>query len=681
MLHQAESLSDLVAGTQHQWQHPFAHPRPRDFVRAASVWFTGYPRSIITERGKNVVEALGSDELLVLFEEIGIEAIHTGPMKRAGGIVGRKYTPSIDGFFDRIELTVEPEYGTDDQYIEMASNAKRHGVIIIGDLVPAHTGKGADFRLAERNYKSYDGLYVMVDIPPEDWHLLPAVRPGDDTINLSLETVRLLEVRRYIPGPLEVIPFYDPGVKDTNWAATDVVTGVDGIARRWVYLHVFKEGQPSFNWLDPTFGAQRIVLADVTQSLFLFGAKALRLDANALLGVEGRPGVDQSWVEGHPLARSGSDTIAMMIRKLGGFSFQELNLSIEDVKRFADWGPDLTYDFITRPAYLCALATGDAGPLRLSLELMLEHGLDSGSFVHALQNHDELMFDFNHLRKHANERFTVNGEQQTGRAIYDGMYERAKEVVLPNSRLIKEFSNLGFCATIAAYAAAALGIEDPYHMTGEQKARVQRLHLLAAAFNAMQPGVFAISGWDLVGALLVPEENLGSWLEDQDYRWMNRGAFDLVGWNPRVERSEGGLPKAAAIYGSLNEQLDDPESFASQLRRMLRVRRDYEISSSRLVSAPQTEVDTVLAMVLERPEERTWTVTLMNFGQEPAAGTFIAPQLASRSAHMVYSTVGTIGESTLISESGTFSFDLAVLEAEVFTVGQDDDKLAAGESR
>ena len=96
----------------------------------------------------------------------------------------------------------------------MTRTAKQHGIIIIGDLVPAHTGKGADFRLAERAYKNYEGLYVMVEIPYEDWELLGAVPEGKDSVNLSLQTVQLLEDKGYIPGPLEVVPFYDPGVKE-----------------------------------------------------------------------------------------------------------------------------------------------------------------------------------------------------------------------------------------------------------------------------------------------------------------------------------------------------------------------------------------------------------------------------------------------------------------------------------
>jgi len=54
-------------------------------------------------------------------------------------------------------------------------------------------------------------------------------------------------------------------------------------------------------------------------------------------------------------------------------------------------------------------------------------------------------------------------------------------------------------------------------------------------------------------------------LADGDTRWINRGAYDLLGSNPEAARSSAGLPRATALYGSLPQQLRKPDSFASQL--------------------------------------------------------------------------------------------------------------------
>ena len=85
---------------------------------------------------------------------------------------------------------------------------------------------------------------------------------------------------------MQRVIFHEPGVKETNWSTTAPVTGVDGVERRWVYLHYFKDGQPSINWLDPTNAGMRLVMGDALHSLHDLGAGALRLDANGFLGLE-----------------------------------------------------------------------------------------------------------------------------------------------------------------------------------------------------------------------------------------------------------------------------------------------------------------------------------------------------------------------------------------------------------
>ena len=187
----------------------------------------------------------------------------------------------------------------------MCEVASGHGGTVIDDIVPGHTGKGADFRLAEMKVGDYPGIYHMVEIARSDWHLLPKVPRERDSVNLDAEAEDQLAKAGYIIGRLQRVIFYDPGIKDTNWSATDAVLGPDGVERRWVYLHYFKEGQPSINWLDPTFAGMRLVIGDALHSLGDLGSGALRLDANGFLGVEksdrGRAGL----VGGAPAVRGG----------------------------------------------------------------------------------------------------------------------------------------------------------------------------------------------------------------------------------------------------------------------------------------------------------------------------------------------------------------------------------------
>ena len=75
------------------WQNPFANPDPRAAIEKASVWFTAYPISMITKPGTSFLGTLGDEDLWAAFEAIGIDGVHTGPVKKAGGLVGWDPTP------------------------------------------------------------------------------------------------------------------------------------------------------------------------------------------------------------------------------------------------------------------------------------------------------------------------------------------------------------------------------------------------------------------------------------------------------------------------------------------------------------------------------------------------------------------------------------------------------------
>lgn len=629
MLHAAKQRAKLYSGQARLWQRPFAQARPRDASAIASVWFTAYPASIVTREEGSVLQALGDEALWHALSEIGIQGIHNGPLKLSGGLRGRTHTPTIDGNFDRISFDIDPALGTEAELVGLARLAAAHNAVVIEDAIPSHTGKGADFRLAELAYEDYPGLFHMVEIREEDWGLLPEVPAGRDAINLSPATVDCLRDKHYIVGQLQRVIFFEPGVKETDWSATPVVVGVDGKARRWVYLHYFKEGQPSLNWLDPSFTAQQMIIGDALHAIDVVGARILRLDANGFLGVERRP-EGNAWSESHPLSVNGNQLLGGSIRKAGGFSFQELNLTIDDIAAMSHGGADLSYDFITRPAYQHALLTGRTEFLRLMLKEMHRFGVDPASLIHALQNHDELTLELVHFwTLHAHDQFMYQGQTFPGNIlrehIREEMYERLAGEHAPYNL---KFVTNGVACTTASIITAALGIRDLDTLTDDDIKRIQHIHLLLVMFNAMQPGVFALSGWDLAGALPLPADQVAHLMADGDTRWIHRGAYDLAELNPEAEVSKGGMPKARSLYGSLVEQLKRPDSFASQLKKILAVRRAYDIAASKQIMLPETEHPALLIMVHELPAGRGTQITALNFGNEALVETLHLPGIA-----------------------------------------------------
>jgi trehalose synthase len=584
--------------------------------------------SLITRPNESFLKAMADEDMWKAFADIGIEAIHTGPVKRAGGLSGWELTPSVDGHFDRISTQIDPAFGTEEEFRAMCGTANWYGGTIIDDIVPGHTGKGADFRLAEMKYADYPGVYHMVEIDPRDWENLPDVPAGIDSVNIDAATEEWLDKAGYIIGRLQRVIFYAEGVKETNWSVTRAVLGTDGVERRWVYLHYFKDGQPSINWLDPSFAGMRLVIGDALHSLTDLGTGGLRLDANGFLGAEKTAAEDSTaWSEGHPLSEAANHLISSMVRKVGGFTFQELNLTIDDIREIGEAGADLSYDFINRPAYQHALATADTEFLRSTLRTTLKLGVDPASLVHALQNHDELTYELVHWSTgHRDDVYTYKGDEITGEVLGETIRtDLLEKLTGENAPYNLVFTTNGIACTTATVIAATLGISDLDDI--DDIDQIRRAHLLLAMFNALQPGVFALSGWDMCGMLTLPPADIAELLRGGDTRWIHRAAHDLMGVNPTATKSTAGMPRGRSLYGSIPDQLADDASFLRQLQAILRVRSHYGIATSRQIDIPEVSHRGMLVLVHQLAAEGRYQLTVLNFANEDVAGTVRSDEL------------------------------------------------------
>jgi trehalose synthase len=620
MLEQSRRLMPLVSGQGMQWRHEYAQPQPRAVVQQASVWVLGYPGSVITRPDQSVIDTWGDAALWKAFDEIGIDLLHTGPVKRSGGIVRKEYTPTVDGWFDRISLEIDPALGTEEAYRHMVETARKSGGLIAGDLVPLHTGKGADYLLALRAYKEYPGMYTTVEIREADWPLLPPVNDPWQTALVSNELADKLTEMGYIPGRIYPADA-DPAVRSSSgWSATGEVLGVDGKLRRWVFLHVFKPGQPVLNWLDPASTGQQAIDGDVVRTIVDLGAKVVRMDAVPFLGLAPQEGTSLAVYYQHPLSILDTNYLAFLVRKLGGWSFQELNVPFESLKLYMKEGPDLSYDFYTRTEGLHSLLMRDAALLRLAYGSMLAAHVQPIRFVHDLQNHDEITYQLVPLEFRGDQVLQFDGRKVTGRELRERTLEQMRSAeagaAAPYNLLYRPTED-GLATTYAGFVAASLGIRNLERITPDQEKEIRRGHLLLAFANAMQPGIFSLSGWDLVGALPLPRQSVAELMKDGDYRWINRGGIDLMGVNPKAETSRFGLPRARALYGSLPEQLKEPDSFASQLKRMLAARKKYRIAEGELVAVPAVANSALCVLVMRLPDESTLAITALNFSQKP----------------------------------------------------------------
>jgi hypothetical protein len=142
-------------------------------------------------------------------------------------------------------------------------------------------------------------------------------------------------------------------------------------------------------------------------------------------------------------------------------------------------------------------------------------------------------------------------------------------------------------------------------------------------FNALQPGVFAISGWDLCGMLTLSRQQIADQLSGGDTRWIHRAAYDLMDYRPEATESPSQIPRGTGLYGSLPRQLEDPNSFVSRLAGILRARTHHRIATSVQLDVPATGNPAVLAMI-HRLDTGRVQATVLNF-----AGRTLTDRVAS----------------------------------------------------
>jgi trehalose synthase len=244
---------------------------------------------------------------------------------------------------------------------------------------------------------------------------------------------------------------------------------------------------------------------------------------------------------------------------------------------------------------------------------------------------------------HAREVFTFHGQELTGHelavTVRQDLLDHLTGDAAPYNAI---FTQNGIASTTATIIAASLGLRSISELTPEQVDRIKQAHLLLAMFNALQPGVFALSGWDLCGMLTLDRRLVGRLLSDGDTRWIHRAAYDLMDYRPHTHESLSKMPRGKSLYGSLPRQLQDSSSFARRLGEILAVRRRYGIASSVQLDVPQVSNKAMLVMVHQLSDAEQ--VTVLNFSAQPVSGSVQSEYLVPGSVLIDMFTDQEIGE-------------------------------------
>jgi alpha-glucosidase len=169
-----------------------------------------YPRSFADGNGDGIGDLVGTTARLESLRSLGIDAIWFSPFFKS---------PQKDAGYDVADYkTIDPLFGSNEEFYELLSKAHSLGLRIIVDIVPNHSSdqhelfqaalKAAPGSPQREMYIFRDGKGANGELPPNNWE---SVFGGN------------------------------------AWTRT---TNPDGTPGQW-YLHIFDSSQPDFNWENP----------------------------------------------------------------------------------------------------------------------------------------------------------------------------------------------------------------------------------------------------------------------------------------------------------------------------------------------------------------------------------------------------------------------------------------------
>ena len=236
-------------------------------------------------------------------------------------------------------------------------------------------------------------------------------------MNLEPGTVDELKARGYIVGQLPRTIFYEKNIKETDWTATDAVVGADGKMLGGSISTTSRKGSPrSTGWIPPSprSGWSREMRSTPWARWVraCCGSMPMASSASRSVRTTAAPGP-----RGTLLSVTSNQLIAGLVRKLGGFTFQELNLTLDDIKAMSRGAPIIPPLRDPPQGDHHALVTGDAEFLRRMLRLQKTYQIDPAALIHALQNHDELTLELvEYIPRPADKdaTFTLRGQPMKG---------------------------------------------------------------------------------------------------------------------------------------------------------------------------------------------------------------------------------------------------------------------------
>ncbi len=606
------NASFLAKHRQETKENPtYSFPKPYAALDISSNWLFIDPHFVKAAKGKSVFSELQEEKVWSILQNTGLNGVHFASMQLCAEVKQVQITPSLEGF-QPISYLIDPFLGSYPEYENLVQVLQKQNFSLIGTLLPFYTGRGFDFQLALRNYEDYPSLYQLVEIAEKDWDFLPKISYPKEFASLPFSTCSLLQEKGYIIGSF----------KNANWCSTSPVKGYDGKLRRWIYVYHEVEEAPLLQGLSPSFSSQRVLAGSLLSSLYHEKNSLVQIASTPPLGIQGGASIEKTL----PFSLTYSDLLAQMTRQKGGFSFQKIFLSSSSIQTFLEYGPEFAYDFGGRSAFFHALLQKRTDLLVYLYQELSKKDFPFHRFIHPLQIEEGLSYSWADLEQKEEELLFFNGEFQKKKEVRRKILLQDLPLLQNNSFVA--FSDKTLYSTTIGLLASCLKICDLQNLSNFQKEQLKKLHLLFSFFSAMQPGVFSLSMWDLVGALPLCKQ------ENPSNAKIGKGALSFL---PEEGSSYSSTIQASTLYPPLTCQAKDKNSFIQKLKAILKVRNAYHIERATFLGPVKMQNPTLFAYLLKLPSTEYLSLVVLNFSEEKQEETLTLPELQNVSVIDLFS--------------------------------------------
>lgn len=371
----------IVAGTQFAWNFSTAKHDKKNILAASPVWLQINPFKITAQDQAPLKTFAANSKLL---KEAQIYGLYFYPTKDASfEDIHNNSSDNSSKQYSPVSLCLSKEIGTEKELAQLSAGQ----IFTAGNILPASLGIGADFLLALHGVREYPGLFMMVEVPKELWHILPQGNNENSFIPAALAVHELLPLKE-----AGIIPhgFYRDYFKDfpeSSFAVTNEITGYDGVIRRWLYRYVNNPYTVVLNFYDPSFQTQRILAASIIEEIGLLKQGLISISVQDIWGQESiydtlMPENDISALSHQQPALFTLESINRSAHGYGAWTFCRDTFAPQFIKTLQNAQTDFVADTLIMPALEQAFLQENNAPLIKAFQFLQEQKIDAQSLWH-----------------------------------------------------------------------------------------------------------------------------------------------------------------------------------------------------------------------------------------------------------------------------------------------------------